>query len=265
MNPEQKKAMLGMTSGGGQAFYKLNKITMSGDDGTFKHTDLLTEREKGTKPTIEELGKQLDGVIVKMRWALSKYDEPNSTFYSSTEYDDKWKGEVTIYPPKDKGSVETMKAKYGLGTQRIVYFYVPARKEIVRLIVKASALSGKDKNPNGELGLFEYMDEYAQTETLPCDFITSCTGVFRKGKNQDGSPNKRKDHFAMSFKIGRQLTESEQEKVQKMMIEVNEKTHAPVQEESAPESAPEPPKESDPMDNFPPKDVSEENVSSIPF
>ena len=226
MENDQKKAILGMGTGGGAPMYKLNRVQMSGDDGTFKLSDLLKDREKGTKPDIADMGKELDGVILKMRWALSKYDEPNSMFYSSTEYDDKWKDQVTIYPSKEKGSVENMKAKYALSTQRIVYMYVPSWKQIVRLIVKASALSG-DKNPNGEKGLFEYIDEYMQTETYPCDYITSCVGVFRSGKNQDGTPNKRKDHYAMTFSQGRILTETEQAKVQQMMIEVNEKTGVP--------------------------------------
>lgn len=237
MDKTEMRKMMGIDGGERTAFYKLNKVQMSGDTGDFKLSDLLTEREKGQKPDVKELGKELDGVILKMRWALSKYDEPNNMYYSSTEYDDKWRDQITVFPNKDKGSVETMKAKYGLSTQRIVYMYLPSEKQIVRLIVKASALSG-DKNPNGELGLFEYIDEYISTEILPCENITVCTGVFREGKNQDGTKNKRKDHYAMSFKAGRKLTETEFEKVQKMLIEVAEKTNtAPPPVEEMDESA----------------------------
>lgn len=223
---EEMKKMLGMNEQTGGAIYKLDKVTMSGDDGQFKLTDLTTEREKGAKPRIEALGATVEGVILKMRWALSRWDEPSATFYSSTEYDDKWKDTVTVYPTKDKGSVETMKEKYKLSTQRIIYFYLTEQKRIVRLVVKASALSGKDKNPNGELGLFEYLNEFAEEESLPCEFITICTGVARAGTNADGSPNKRKDHVAMSFSKGKALTEQQFAKIQDYMIDVNEKTHA---------------------------------------
>ena len=229
MNRDEMKAMMGMNSGGGSAIYKLNKIEMSGDNGSFKLTDLITEREKGAKPNSEGLGDTLEGVILKMRWKLSRYEESGSL--NSTEYDDKWKDTITVYPLKDKGSVPAMKEKYKLATQRIVYFYVPAKKEVVRLVVKSSALSADDKNPNGELGLFDYIDEFAHDEMLPCQFITICKGVFREGKNADGSPNKRKDHFAMSFSKGRQLTDVEFEKIQALMIDVNEKTNAPKAEE----------------------------------
>src|SRR3990167_1118946 len=228
MDTEEKKKMLGMNQGGGTGVWKLNKVEMSGDTGKCRLVDLATEREKGTKANIEELDDTLQGVILKMRWHLTRYEESGSL--SSTEYDDKWKDQVTVYPMKDKGSVETMKAKYKLSTNRIIYFYVPAKKEIVRLVVKASGLSG-DKNPNKELGLFEYIDEFAQTESLPCDFITICKGIFREGTNADGSKNKRKDHYAMSFSTGRQLTETEMEKIQTLMVEVNEKVHAPKVEE----------------------------------
>lgn len=224
MDNETKKAMLGMNSGGGEAFYKLNRVQMSGDDGSFKWTDLTSDREKGAKLTSEDMGKQLDGVILKMRWALSKWNEAEKTYLSSTEYDDKWKDKITVYPSRDKGSVEQLKAKYALSTQRILYFYLPKKQEVVRFIVKASALSS-ERNENGELGLFDYIQEYTDTDTYPCDYVTTCIGVFRAGKNDDGTANKRRDHYATTFKQGRALTESEQEKVQKLMIEVNEKTH----------------------------------------
>ena len=231
------KAMLGMNSGTGTTHYKLNKITMSGDDGSFKLVDLLSERDKGVKPASEDLGKSLDGVILKMRWQLSRYEESGSL--NSSEYDDKWKDTVTVYPSKDKGSVETMKAKYKLSTQRVIYFYVPSKQAIVRLIVKASAFSDDEsKNTDGKLSLFGYMNYFADDETLPCQYVTTCSGSEREGKNPDGSRNKRKDHVAMSFTRGRILTDSEFEKVQKMMIEVNEKTNTVSKDEDVQETVP---------------------------
>lgn len=229
MDKEKLREMMGITQGEGGNFWKLNKVTMSGDSANFIHTDLVSEREKGVKPKTEDLGKEVSGVILKMRWQLSKYDEPNNSFISSTEYDQKWKDQITVFPMKDKGGVEQMKAKYALGTQRVIYFYVPSHKQIVRLYVKSSGMTG-DKNEGGELGLFEHIDSFIETETLPCQFITTCFGVFREGKNKDGSANKRKDHYAMAFKTGRQLNDSEFEKVQNMIIEVSEKT-SPAQEQ----------------------------------
>ncbi len=235
MERELMKAMLGMNSEGGTAVYKLDKVEMSGDTGLFKLTDLVSDREKGSKPNTESLGEVVEGVILKMRWKMSRYEESGS--FNSTEYDDKWKDEVTIYPSKDKGSVPAMKEKYKLGTQRVIYFYLPAKKEIVRLIVKSSALSDDNNaNPEGQFSLFGYTNEFASDEILPCEIITSCKGVFREGKNADGSPNKRKDHYAMSFSKGRALKEEEFAKVQGMMIEVNEKTNTVKPEENVPET-----------------------------
>ena len=219
---------MGMDSGERVPQYKLPKVTMSGDNGEFKLLDLTAEKGEDNKYPQRDLGKSIDGVILKMRWQLQRYEEgkngTNSTFYSSTEYDNKFKDDVTVFPTKDKGNAVAMKEKHNLGTVRIVYFYMPKEKQIVRLVVKASALSG-DKNPDSEtqLGLFEYLDEYANTETLPCEFITTCTGVHRA----DPNGNKRKDYFAMTFAAGRKLTESEFAKVEAMMLDVNEKTMSP--------------------------------------
>lgn len=229
MDKEQLKKMMGLDNSGRTSYYKLNQVTMSGDDGTFRFKDMLSEKEKGAKYPVEDMGKEVSGVILKMRWVLSKFNEGEPSLNSS-EYDNKYKDEVIVYPMKDRGNAAAMKEKYNLSTQRVVYFYVPSKKQVVRLIVKASALSGAGKNPGGELGLFEYIDEYASDDILPCQFITECVGVFREGKNQDGSKNRRKDHYAMSFKRGRNLTDSEFEKIQTLMVEVNEKTVLPAEE-----------------------------------
>jgi len=232
MDKSDLKKMLGMNESTG-SFYKLDKVTMSGDDGSFALTDLTTERAKGTKPTKTALGKTVTGVILKMRWVLEKWDEPSQVFYSSTEYDDKWKDTITVYPNKDKGDVTGMKEKYQLKTSRIIYFYLPEQKRVVRLYVKASALSGKDKNVNGELGLFEYLNGFADDEMLPCQFFTVCEGVFRAGTNQDGSPNKRKDHYAMTFSRGEELTDAQFEKIKDMMVDVDTKTKTHVTADAA--------------------------------
>jgi len=254
MNKEELKKKMGMNTESKAHIYKLNQVQMSGDNGMFSLSDLLKERPKGEKVMKHDLGSELDGVILKMRWMLSRYDEPSKTFFKSSEYDDKWNDEVTIYPAKERGSVEAMKEKYKLPTQRIVYMYVPSQKEKVRLIVKSSALTGKGKNPNDELGLFEYLNEFSNTDSLPCQFITSCTGVFRAGKNDDGSPNKRKDHYAMTFKTGRQLTESEFEKVEAMIDEVNKNTASkPIIDEETED------------ENGAPGAISEDDIGEIPF
>src|SRR5690554_3550774 len=101
MERDEMKKMLGMGGESSGPFYKLNKVAMNGDDGTFILTDLLAEREKGAKPAKKDLGKEISGVILKMRWALSKYNEPPAQSYNSTEYDDKWKDPVTVYPSRD--------------------------------------------------------------------------------------------------------------------------------------------------------------------
>jgi len=229
MNRDEIKSKMGMGSSSGD-FYKLDKITMSGDDGSFKFTDLTTERQKGEKVVIKDIGKTVEGVILKMRWQLSRWDEPSSIFYNSTEYDDKNTDQVMVFPAKKRGSVSEMKEAFKLSTQRVIYFHVPSMEKIVRLVVKSSALSG-DKNPKGEFGLFEHIDNFSNDGLLPLEAITKCVGVHRKGTNKDGSLNPRKDHYAMTFSRGEKLDENQIEKMVALLNEVDERTskQAPMQ------------------------------------
>ncbi len=257
LTKDQMRDMGGFNKEGGTPFYKLNRIQMSGDDGKFQLTNLLAEREQGAKPEKEELGKTIKGVILKMRWALSKYDEPTGIYTSTTEYDNKNTDQITVFPNKDKGNVVDMKEKYGLSTQRIIYFYIPEKQQVVRLIVKASALTG-DKNPNGEMGLFEYQAEL--NDTLPCEVLTSCIGVFREGKNKDGSANRRKDHYAMSFLKARDFKSEEFDKVQDLMVEINEALKVPKYEEDV-----RPTEESDTTEPESAPNNTEINPDDVPF
>ncbi len=166
---------------------------------------------------------------------------------------------MTVFPNKEKGGVIDMKAKLGLSTQRIIYFYVPKKQQVVRLVVKASALTG-DKNPNGEMGLFEYQSDLG--DILPCEVMTACTGVFREGKNQDGSKNKRKDHYAMSFVKSRDLKEEEFTKVQDMMVEIE--TALNVSKPEEPEEAA-PTKGNDFKDFETPKVAADISPDDLPF
>jgi hypothetical protein len=258
-NKEDLKNMTGQTGRERFPSYKLNEVTMSGDDGSFRLKEILGPKNTEGKYNVEQLGQELHGVILKMRWRLSRYEEEGQSL-ATTEYDNKHQDEVVVFPMKDRGNAATMKERYKLSTQRVVYLYVPAKQQIVRLIVKASGLSG-DKNPKEEKGLFEHIDEFNETNTLAHEFVTTCKGVFREGQNTDGSRNKRKDHYAMSFSTGRKLNESELAKVEGMIRDVHEKTApatAPTHEDVLEEQ-----EEASPSGIEYPKD--EINPDDIPF
>lgn len=243
----QKKEILGVVTK--TDYYKLNEVSMSGDDGHFNVRKVAEDKGEDGKYKKEDWGKTLQGVVLKMRWRYGKYDESAGmgTYYSSSEFDKKDTDEVTIYPTKEKGVAYAMKEKYQLQTQRVVYFYVPKYEQIVRLVVKASALTG-DKNPSGEMGLFDIEAALRESGKLLCDVVVECSGVYREDKQ-----NKRKSYYAMSFGIARDLKDSEGEKVATMMLDVQKKTG------TMPEAVPH-----DEATSF--EASSEEDVaSSIPF
>ncbi len=218
-NMNELAKMTGQEGGERVVAYKLNEVRMSGDDGSFSIIELLSEKVEG-KYVVKPLSA-LAGVVLKMRWRLSRFDElPDGTgkYTTTSEYDDKNKDTVIIFGKNEKGLAVDLKEKYGLSSQRILYVYVPFLKEIVRVVVKPSALSG-EKNPGKELGLFEYIDEYNASETYVHEYLTMFGSVLR-----EDAKNKRKSYYAMTFKTGRQLSETELEKVVTMIKEVHQKT-----------------------------------------
>lgn len=214
--------MTGQASGDRVPVYKLNEIRMSGDTGAFSLVKLLEEKGEDGRYQTMEIGGVLQGVILKMRWKLSRYDEQpdgSGKFTSTSEFDNKNTDKIVVLGSNEKGLAFDIKEKYNLGSQRVLYVYVPAIKEIVRVIVKASALSG-DKNPAGELGLFEYVDQFNAQDDFLHEYLTIFGSVHRK----DPKGNKRKDYDAMTFTRGEKLTDAAQEKVIEMIKEVHEKT-----------------------------------------
>lgn len=214
--------MTGQENGERVVAYKLNEIRMSGDTGEFSFVEFLGEKGEDGKYPSQPLGKEIQGVILKMRWRLFKYEEmPDGSpkISSTSEFDNKLTDKIVIFGSNEKGLAVDLKEKYGLATQRVLYVYLPSLKEIVRIAVKASSLSG-DKNPNKEQGLFEYLDKFNSDKEYVHEYLTKFGSVERK----DPKGNKRKDYCAMSFSIGEKVTDASKEKVIEMIKDVHERT-----------------------------------------
>ena len=221
MDNKELAKMTGQQSEEKVVAYKLNEIRMSGNDGKFTYLELLGEKnEEGKYPT-KEIGLAFEGVIIKMRWRLFKYDEDatgKAYVISTSEYDNKATDKVFVFGKNERGIAQEVKEKYQLGSQRVLYVYSPKRDEIMRVIVKPSALTG-DKNPNKEMGLFEYVDMFRNGNTYLHEFMTKFSGVERKDPK-----NPRKDYFAMTLAQGDRLRPETIEKVGALIKEVHEKT-----------------------------------------
>lgn len=193
-----REAMKKMTGAAAEQkpYLKLNQVTLNGDSGVFEMTELMAEKNADGKYNKVKGTNTIKGVILRMRWRMSKFKEGEPSI-NTTEYDNKNTDVVMVFPSKEKMVAVAAKEKYALSTQRVIYFYLPSKDQTVRLIVKASGL-GSEKNPGGEMGLFEYTQSLGE-DTLVNEVTTVCTSVFRTGTNQDGTPNKRKDHYAMTF------------------------------------------------------------------
>jgi hypothetical protein len=240
--------------------YKLNEVRMNGDDGSFSLVELLSPKNAETgKYNSQKLGSSVDGVILKMRWKLSKFKEGEPSLNTS-EYDNKSKDKVVLFGTNERGIAQNIKERFALTTQRVLYVYLPKQGEVVRLIVKPSGFSRK--NPNDPAGLFDFQNEHEKASTYIHKFWTTFSCKFQEGKNQDGSPNKRKDHFSMTFACGKPLTEEQQQKIYGLIEEVDSKTTV-VAAQFAETYEPTPEKEIVPGGgDYPTEDV---NPDDIPF
>jgi hypothetical protein len=146
---------------------------------------------------------------------------------STSEFDNKNTDKVIVFGSNEKGLAADIKDKCQLGSQRVLYVYLPKRDEIVRMIVKPSALSG-DKNPDKDaegksipraLGLFEYVDQLNADGAFLHENMTTFGSVYR-----EDAKNKRKSYFAMTFSVGEKLGEEQAVKAVEMVKEVHEKT-----------------------------------------
>lgn len=202
----------------GKEHYKLNEVAMSGDTGEFIFKDILSGKGEDGKYAQRVIGNTLEVVFLKLRWKLNKYEEVNGTgtFTSTTEYDDKNLDTVTVFPSKEKGLAINMKDKYKLKTLRIAYCYVPVLKQVVRLTIKASALTG-DENDGEEMGLFDYQKFLENEKQHVYTVVTQLDSVTRnKG-------DRRKEYKAMTFALGEVLAPEKFDKIRVLMHEVHEK------------------------------------------
>jgi hypothetical protein len=213
--------------------FKLNEVKMSGNDGKFSLREILGQKGEDGKYPVQELGNVFKGVILKMRWRLTRYEEtkgakgdPISITYMTSEFDDKNTDTVILFNNGEKGIAADLKAKHQLGSQRVLYVFVPGLKQTVRLIVKASALTAEnnpDRDKEGKaiekaLGLFEYIDGFNDSGTFLHEFVTEFKGVYREDPK-----NPRKSYWAMTFLRGAEVQAENKPRVVEMIKEVHEK------------------------------------------
>lgn len=221
-------------SGAGQA-YKLKEVRLNGDKGEFSMVDLTVEKGEDGKYPTSTLGKSFEGVIIKRRWRLFKYEElpgkngekPKANVTATSEYDIKSKGPyddqalvdtVVVFGTKEVGPAAVIKDKYGLSTQCVLYVYIPGLKEVVRVIVKPSALKAEG-NPGGELGLFDYQGLFKKDGLWLHEWTTKFGSVYREDKS-----NPRKSYWAMTFAKGHEVSAENKPRIGEMVEEVYAKT-----------------------------------------
>ena len=113
----------------------------------------------------EELGKEIKGVMLKVRRTFSEFSKTYRTF---TNEHNSWKDKLVLFESKktergtsilpiDEGLIKELRERHpNLRMRQVIYFMFQPTNEIVKLIVKGKGLSN----------LFEYWKEFETNEHM---------------------------------------------------------------------------------------------------
>lgn len=193
---------------------KLNEIRLNGESGVFIYKDVLAGmKEVDGKKSYEEreIGTQVSLVMLKIRRRLAAYRDEQKGLQTN-EHNTK-NDYLTLYgePKIQNGNNDELRTKYPeLRTQQIIYALYEG--ELVRVIVKGSALGSKNK-AKGTLTFYDYVQIFKQMPGGKEHFYNYETILLPVAEKGKGS----KKYFALTFKVGTKLTEEEMADVETNM------------------------------------------------
>lgn len=194
--------------------FSVSEITFNGNTGDFMYRDKDAQKNADGKYPKENLGKSLDIVFLKIRRKLSVFKK-NGNGLSTNEHNSK-NDMVVVYGPnnlRDIGTASAMREKYHeLRTQQMVYCYYPAKKEIVRIVIKGASLGSEVKHPADVNKFYDYLQTFSKEEPVHTVF-TKLSPIKEAGPQGD--------YYAIRFDKGATLAPEQQEKINSSIIEVH--------------------------------------------
>lgn len=189
--------------------YPLNQIEFNGQSGVFVERKLLDEKDKDGKYPKVQLGEELKCVFLKHRRVLAQFRK-NESSLNSNEHIGK-DDYIFLFGVNEKGTASELREKYqGLRVRQIVYAYVPAIKEVVRLIVKGKSLVSDVKE---RFGYYDYLGSFDKEHSW--QYFTTIKPVQLQGDL--GS------YYAMEFVRGEKLDDEKLQKVANLIEDASSK------------------------------------------
>lgn len=146
----------------------LNEVRISGTDGVFQKTLLREKKELNEQYGVEDLGKEIKVVFLKIRRKLVEYTKKDGFVRSTTEHNHR--GDVvTLFHKaggRDVAPAEQLRQTYpGLRTIQVVYAMLMdgVGGEVVRLNVKGASLGSQNKR-EGVMSFYDYLTSFTDNE-----------------------------------------------------------------------------------------------------
>lgn len=208
---------------------ELNEVLLNGDDrdgGFFRKRVLIGRADRNTKPEEIALTRTpaegenaapLSVVFLKIRRKLVERGKGGEIIRSTNEHNHK--GEVvTLYESgtknKQTGVASDLRERFeGLRTVQIVYALLltnPHDPEVVRLVLKGSALGSEVKNDN-VVKFYDYLNTFSGEDHF-YNFKTILQPVIERGK---------KTYYTINFQRGDRLSDAGQKIAIDRMREVH--------------------------------------------
>jgi hypothetical protein len=202
--------------GGGFQRYDLDTLTLHGEEGGFSLTRNTQPRGADGKVVKEKIKAPLEFVLLRMRYRLSRYVE-NGDSYNSTEYDKKTENIVLFQGKMSwKGTAAELKETHRLTTVTVVYCWVPALQQVVKLNIKGLSYGGAEYYPKDKLGWFDFLKKFQDNKLKVHEHLLRADEITVQKKANTF-------YYALSFSKVRKMTDDEVVEVEARILEVAEK------------------------------------------
>lgn len=197
----------------------LDEIKINGKAGHFSKVLFTKEKKKDEKTEVQDLGKQIKVVFLKIRRKLSEPYNPKKESRITSEHNGVNDMVMMFGPDSKKGVASDLRKEFdGLKTIQIVYCIDLATGNTVRLAVRGASL-GSDNKAKDTTSFYDYLTSFKKSEDEHFyEYETVLTAITESG--QLGA------YYCMDFKRGDRLSDEMMESVAVQM----EKVHKNIEE-----------------------------------
>lgn len=198
----------------------LDEIKINGQAGHFSKVLFTKPKPKGEKTEVEDLGKEMRVVFLKIRRKLAEPYNPNKESRITSEHTTVHDNVMMFGPDSKKGVASDLRKEFeGLKTVQVVYCIDLKTGNTVRLAVRGASL-GSDNKAKETTSFYDYLSSFSKSSDEHFyEYETVLKAVTEKSSL--GS------YYCMDFKRGEKLSDEMMELVATQM----ERVHKSIEEQ----------------------------------